>query len=105
MSCEKKALGCGLWACGVLSLLVCGCGYGEVSPAAYAYAKALYGVANRQAADRLDAVDEQIAAAEEAGELSPREAGWLGDIVDEARDGDWKDAAAAARRMMEDQVG
>ena len=45
MSCEKKAVGWGLWACGVLSLLVCGCGYGEVSPTAYEYAKALYGVA------------------------------------------------------------
>lgn len=85
-------------------LLVSGCGYGEVSPAAYEYAKALYGVANREAADRLDGVADQIKADEASGEITPTEAEWLGEIVEQARAGDWPGAAAAARRMMQDQV-
>jgi hypothetical protein len=89
----------------VLSLLVSGCGgYGDVSPTAYEYAKALFSITNRRAEAKLDQVAGQIEAEQAAGKLSESEAGWLMAIVDDARDGQWQAANQAARRIMEDQV-
>ncbi len=82
-----------------------GCsGYGEVGPAAYDYATALYSISNRQAADKLDDVCDQLSASQSAGELAEHEAEWLMGIVDEARTGDWEAASSHSRRMMEDQA-
>ncbi|MEM9660024.1 MAG: hypothetical protein AAF961_16795, partial [Planctomycetota bacterium] len=51
-----------------------GCGgYGEVSPAAYEYAKTLYSITNRETTAKLDDVSERIEAAQEARELSESE--------------------------------
>ncbi len=97
------AFGCRLSALGLVVLVV-GCGYGEVSPGAYRYAQVLYGLSNRQGSERIDEVTAKIAAAVEAGELSRREAGWLTNICDQCRDGDWAGAQQAAKRMMRDQV-
>jgi hypothetical protein len=89
----------------LLGIPAAGCaGYGDVSPAAYDYATALYAISNRQAADKLDAVTNQLAAAQAAGELAEHETEWLTDIVDEARAGDWQSANQHSRRMMEDQA-
>lgn len=81
-----------------------GCGYGEVSPAAYDYAMAVYSITNRQDKERLDQITAQIQSSQEGGELSEKEAGWLNDMIQDARDGRWKSASHAARKMMEDQV-
>ena len=81
-----------------------GCGYGEVSPTTYEYAKALYSITNRQLSERLDAVSEQVAARHAAGEISGREAQWLEAIIDNARNERWQEAMESARQMMEDQV-
>lgn len=83
---------------------VAGCGYGPISDTGYEYAKALYAVSNRQAVDRLDAVEEQIEAAASAGQLPQNEARWLHNICKKCRQGEWKSAQADARRMMQDQV-
>jgi len=88
-------------------LLICAAGcqsYGEVSPTAYEYAKALYSISNRQAEHKLDEVTEQINVSQQNGELPESEAEWLRDIVDNARQGEWKLANQASRQMMEDQV-
>ena len=86
-------------------LLSAGCGgYGQLSPTAYEYAKALYSITNRQASDALDPVSDQIADSLSAGELSPSEAEWLTELIDDSRTGDWQAANQAARKMMEDQV-
>ena len=85
-------------------LVLVGCGYGEVSPATYQYAKALYSICNRRAESQLDQAGEQIEAARSRGELSEQEAKWLKQILDDAAEGDWEAATKAARRMMEDQV-
>ena len=87
----------------ILSTLGCG-GYGEVSPTAYEYAKALYSITNRKAQDRLELVDAQIDTAHDEGKLTDQESQWLLDIVEEANGGDWQSANRASRRMMEDQV-
>ena len=87
-----------------LILTAIGCGYGEISPMTYEYAKALYSISNRQAAERLDDVSRQIDSARQQGELSPQEAGWLQDIIDDARHNRWTKATQKSRQMMEDQV-
>ncbi len=85
-------------------LLVAGCGYGAVSPEAYRYAQALYAITNRQDVERLEKFRAQLDQSLQAGTLSQREARWLLAIADQGESGDWADAQAAARRMMEDQV-
>ncbi|MEN1678203.1 MAG: hypothetical protein AAGJ46_01315 [Planctomycetota bacterium] len=81
-----------------------GCGYGPMSPKGNDLALTLYGLANRQAADRVEPVEEKIAAAEEAGELPAHEADWLRAICQQCRDGNWEAAQKQARQMMEDQA-
>lgn len=87
----------------VASTAGCG-GYGEVSPAAYEHAKALYSITNRKATDQLPRTREAIEAAQKAGDLPSHEAKWLTAIVDQAASGDWKQANQNCRTMMEDQV-
>lgn len=97
------------WPAGVLITLAMltltqGCGYGEVSPTAYQYAKALYSISNRQAEHQLDAVTQQIQESQQQGELQGSEAAWLQSIIEQAREGQWKEANQAARQIMEDQI-
>lgn len=96
------------WTAGALAIILlaplAGCGYGEVSGAAYDYAMALYSITNRRAEAKLDGVESQIAAAADQGEISAQEAEWLLEIVGDARRGEWRTANRAARRMMEDQI-
>lgn len=87
-----------------LTLTVVGCGYGEVSPAAYQYAKAIYSAASRRATEHLDTVEASLDEALASGELSPQEAGWLRGMIEDARQGEWEAAQKRARRLMEDQV-
>ena len=90
---------------GLTLLLVTGCGgYGEISPTAYEYAKALYSITNRKASESLDSVRDQIIASLEAGDLSQKEADWLTNIIEDSRAGEWQSANSSARRMMEDQI-
>ncbi|MEX2112016.1 MAG: hypothetical protein WD845_02460 [Pirellulales bacterium] len=104
MQCRRARL----WIGGclvLLSALVGGCGgYGDISPTAYEYAKALYSITNRRADGKLNEVAAQIEATRVAGKLSDAEAGWLTDIVNDSRSGKWEAANSAARRMMEDQA-
>ena len=100
---NKRSFGATLL--GLSLLLASGCGsYGEISPDAYQYAKALYSITNRQALDSLDPLSEKIASSLDAGKLSQSEAGWLTEMIDDGRNGDWQAANQAARQMMEDQI-
>ena len=85
-------------------MFLIGCGYGEVSPKTYEYAKALYSICNRKDAGRLDVIETQIKEDTDAGQLNEQEADWLLAIVEDARQADWQAAGQAARRMMEDQI-
>lgn len=90
---------------GTSLLLAAGCGgYGEVSPAAYDFATALYSISNGRASDRLDEVSTMIEAAHTRGELTEDEVSWLNAIVSDARGGDWTQAAKESRRIIADQV-
>ena len=94
------------WSCllCLLALTMSGCGYGEVSPTAYEYAKSLYNITNRRLDGHLDKVHSQIVASEKQGEISLREAKWLLDIHDDAKNGQWQVAMQSSRRLLEDQV-
>ncbi len=54
---------------------------------------------------RLDAAAQLMnGEADRSVDLSTAERRWLEDMIQRARQGDWKWSATAARRMMEDQV-
>ena len=89
----------------VVSFFVIGCNqYGEVSPKAYQISSALYSVCNRKDESRLGSVEQLIADAATAEELSSSEHDWLLAIVEAGRGGNWDSAAKDARRMMEEQI-
>jgi hypothetical protein len=83
---------------------VSGCGYPEVSPKTYEVANALYAAANRQSTEHVEkaaVITEELLA---IGDISEREAGWLREIAEKARSGDWNGAAAEARALIADQA-
>jgi hypothetical protein len=88
----------------IAALGAAGCGYGEVTPQCYEYAKALYSICNRKDADRLEEFTALVEADLQSGELGEQEADWLRGIADQARSGEWSSAQSSARRLLEDQV-
>lgn len=91
----------GLTIWGVITV---GCGYPEVSPKTYEFAKALYSATNLKQSDRVDEVETLIEAAISKGEISRREANYLREIIELSRSGEWEEAQKMTRRLMEDQV-
>jgi hypothetical protein len=87
-----------------LCAICAGCGYGEVSPAAYGYAEAVYAVASRRAVDRVDDLQTRLDRAQAEGQLSDREAGWLRELVGDCRAERWTEAQHGARRLIESQA-
>lgn len=88
----------------IAALMLVGCGYGEVSPRGYDYAKALYSICNRQDESRLGQFVGLIDADLQEGKISAAEADWFREIAAQADSGDWQSASAAARALLEDQV-
>ena len=88
----------------IFVLALSGCGYGEVSPVTYEYAKSLYNVTNRRLDDHLNKIHTQILESKERGEISAKEAEWLLDIHAEAKKGNWETAMKSSRKLLEDQV-
>ena len=89
----------------LLLIALAGCSdYQGISPTAYQYAKALYNVTNRKRSEKLDEVNNLITSSKREGTITPKEADWLLEIVDDAREGNWETAQKTARQMMRDQV-
>lgn len=88
----------------LVSMIGCQQRYGEVSPTAYEYAKALYSIANRRDAGRLDLVESQLAVSIRENLLSAQEQAWLQQIVSASRQGNWTAATRDCRTMMEEQA-
>lgn len=89
----------------ITAALLPGCGgYGEISPRAYEYAAALYSICNRRDEGRLEEFSIRLNEARRTGQISDTEAQWLADIAGQAREGEWADASAEARRLLIDQV-
>ena len=85
-------------------LLAVGCGYREIGPTGYEFAKALYSVCNQKSADRLDTISAQVVAASEDEQLNRYEARTLHAIIDDAQQGEWETAQRATRALMKAQV-
>ena len=83
-------------------LMTSGCQkYGPVSDSTYEYASALYSICNLKDQERLDAFRLRI---EKADDVPENEKGWILDIVGQAESGNWSDASARARILLEEQV-
>lgn len=78
-------------------------GYGEVSPLAYEYSKALYSACLNKNEEQLGKV-ESLLAGGSTETLPSNERQWIDAIIEEARNGKWQSAARKSRRIMEDQV-
>ena len=78
-------------------------GYGEVSPQTYQYSKALYIACLSKNEAQLEKIQEMIQS-EKAQAMPDTERQWIEAIVSQAEQGQWKDAAKQAKRMMKDQV-
>ena len=79
-------------------------GYAPVGSKAYAYAKALYSICNRQDTERLDAIETMIDESIRREEITTQEYRYLNAIVRQARVSDWKGGQHECRKLMEDQV-
>ena len=102
MSKQLRGTLCG-WC--LMVFIIAGCDkYGEVNQLTYEFAKALYSVTNQRKTEKLDAVAGQIDQSLAADKLAKKEAAWLHAVIDDAREGKWKKANQACRRMMEEQV-
>jgi len=78
-------------------------GYGEVSPLAYQYSKALYRACQTKDETHLRRIEEMISGSAPQ-DMPENERRWLMAIIEKARNGKWQAASRKARRMMEDQV-
>ena len=88
----------------LISALLPGCGYSEVSPRTYEIAKALYSVSNLKRAEGLEKAETLIDESLQAGEIIEKEANYLRGIVQQCRNGEWDQAQQECRQLMEDQV-
>lgn len=88
----------------VFVLIVSGCWYPKVSPKAFALAKATYNACSIKSESQLDKVEELKNKFLESEEINQREADYFQGFIDQARAGEWKEAAAETRQLMEDQV-
>ncbi len=79
-------------------------GYGDVGHQGYQYATALFSAVNQQDLERLQDIAQRIQQSQQNGELQPREAEWLLDIIRDAESGKWERANQHVRQLMEDQV-
>ena len=83
-------------------LMTVGCRkYGPVSDSTYEYASALYSICNLKDQQRLDAFRQKI---EQADSIPGKEKDWILDIVGQAESGNWSEASARARTLLEEQV-
>lgn len=96
---------------GYVILLTCmifatGCGreYAGASEQTYKIATALVNICDRKAEDKFEVVETLIDDGVRDGKVSEREAGYLRDIVQQAKDGEWESAEARARQVLSDQV-
>lgn len=78
--------------------------YGEVNKLTYEIGSALYSACNRQDTPRLESIEKCIESGAGNSELSTQETQWLTGILRLAQQGEWANARAKARRLMEDQI-
>lgn len=105
MSHQTKLIAAGVALLVFFAFFVRGCGqYPEVNEVTYEHAKALYSVCNRRDSEHLEVCETLIVEAAANQQLSRTETSYLTDIIDTARNGEWAEALAMSRQLMQDQV-
>ena len=85
--------------------LVAGCSdYAGISPKAYDISSALYSTCRRADSANLQKLAILTKAEHDSSELSDREAEWINDIIAQANAGQWQEAAAESRSILEAQI-
>lgn len=102
----RKAIGAALGVFAVVGIFyyLSRPAYPKISPKAYEYATALYSASNQHSADRLDILNELIDDSQAKQEIAAEESRWLHAIVDQARSGQWQEAVAECRVLLDCQV-
>ena len=78
--------------------------FGEISDRGYDYAMALGSACNGKNADKIAKIRQMIDQSVKQGELETKEAAWLKGIADQAADGQWEQACASVRTLMQEQT-
>ena len=78
--------------------------YDGMSRQSYDIAMALYAACNAEDLQRVSEIEAIVASDAEGRAIEDREADWFHDVIDLAKQGQWRDAARQARMMLGDQV-
>lgn len=78
--------------------------FGAISDKGYDYAIALGSACNAKNADKIAKIRQMIDQSVKQGELEPTEAAWLNGIANQADRGQWKQAYASVRTLMQEQT-
>lgn len=81
-------------------------GYGKVSHEAYQMATAIYGACLSESEPRIQKIQRLLNQGNETFDMtkiSSHEKRWLDDIIQQAHEGQWAEAASAAKQIMEAQ--
>lgn len=79
-------------------------GYGKISDNAYKLATATYGACMARSVERINRAESLLENERFRSGISNQELNWFKKIFADARNDRWRQAARAARHMMEDQV-
>jgi len=89
----------------LISMLAFGCtSYPETSPKAYAICKALYAACNLEDEQRLNKIEDIVSDSLASSDITDQEAEWFGEIIAQARSGNWQWAQRETRAIMKDQI-
>ena len=78
-------------------------GYGKVSAHAYELSKAIYGACLSRSEERIEKI-EFLLTNTDTSKISKRELKWLGQITQQAKEGNWESASLAAKEILDDQI-
>lgn len=87
----------------VLSSLICGCGYPQVSPGTYELAKVIDNLCSYRKPEQIEAARELIRKEHASRAISDSEQTLLMGILDQAQSGDWQGAGQEARELLQAQ--
>lgn len=85
-------------------ILVAGCGYPRVSPAAVELTKVIDTVCNLRTAAQIEPARKLVLERFEEGRISAEEREILEEVLDVADSGQWESAATRCRRLLEAQT-
>lgn len=100
---NQRPLARSLAAVLILSGLICGCGYPQVSPGTYELAKVIDNLCSYRKPEQIDVARELIRKEHASRAISDSEQTLLMRILDQAQSGDWQGAGQEARELLQAQ--